>query len=51
METIIIIDKVVNLLITIIASSYRNKVIIYLKIQTYRRNFIIIRLEDNSIYL
>ena len=31
-ETIIIINKVVNLLVTIIASSYRNKIIIYLKI-------------------
>ena len=32
METIIIIDKVINLLITIITYSYRYKVIVYLKI-------------------
>ena len=32
MEIIIIINKVANLLITIIISSYRNKIIIYLKI-------------------
>ena len=31
-KTIIIINKVVNLLIIIIANSYRNKIIIYLKI-------------------
>ena len=32
MEIIIIIDKVINSLVIIIVSSYRNKVIVYLKI-------------------
>ena len=51
METIIIVDKVVDPLVTIVASGHRNKVIVYSKIWACGRNFMIARLGDNSIRL
>ena len=50
-ETTMIADKVANPLITIVASSHRNKVIVYLKIWACGRNFMIARPGDNSIHL